>query len=304
MDGPWQMGHLSAAEYAKKALEALKLMRWTDCTAKFIACGSSNIQMPTYPDWDRIVLEELYDDVDYISMHQYYQYSGNDNDFFASYKRMDDFICTIKAACDLTKAKKRSSKTMMISFDEWNVWYQSDVKLQDWAEAPHILEDVYSLKDALVFGGLLNTLLNNCDRVKMASLAQLVNVIAPIFTREGGEAVRQTIYFPFQMVSAYGRGNALMTINTAPSFDSKYGKAKYISDSIVVGDDGSVSVFCVNYSEKAIEHKVLTGNDLSAVNDFKDPDAVKPKDLEPAGFAGGLMTVKLPAMSWNMIRLK
>jgi alpha-N-arabinofuranosidase len=319
MDGPWQMGHLSAEDYAKKALEALKLMRLTDGGLKFVACGSSNTDMPTYPDWDRTVLEYLYDDADYISMHQYYQCDGSDEDFFASYKRMDDFIRTIKAACDFVKAKKRSFKVMNISFDEWNVWYQKRVALRDWEEAPPILEDIYSLKDALVFGGLLNTLVNNCDRVKMASLAQLVNVIAPIFTEKGGAAIRQTIFYPFKSVSAYGRGRALTTINTSPCFGSRHGEAKFVSDSVVACDDGSVSVFCVNYAPnavdaeielrsfgalKAVGHQVLSGSDLSAVNDFRNPDAVKPAEREPAAFKDGAMNVKLPAMSWNMIRLK
>ncbi|GHU99496.1 intracellular exo-alpha-(1-_5)-L-arabinofuranosidase 1 [Clostridia bacterium] len=319
MDGPWQMGHLSAEDYAKKALEAAKLMRLTDESIELIACGSSNIDMPTYPDWDRTVLEYLYDDADYISMHQYYYGNGSDADFFASYKRMDDFIRTIKAACDLVRAKRRSSKLMKISFDEWNVWYQKRVKLKDWEEAPEILEDIYSLKDALVFGGLLNTLINNCDRVKMAALAQLVNVIAPIFTAKGGAAIRQTIFYPFKLASLYGRGRALTTINTSPCFDSSYGQAKFLSESVVENRDGSVSVFCVNYSEKpvqaeielrsfgalkATEHKVLSGSDLDAVNTFAHPDAVKPADIEPAAFKDGVMHVKFPAMSWNMIRLQ
>lgn len=170
----------------KKALETAKIIRWIDNRVKLIACGSSSMNLPSYPDWDRIVLENLYDHVDYLSIHQYYWNEGRDEDFYASYKRMDDFIKTAIATCDFVKAKKRSNKTIYLSFDEWNVWYLKDVKLENWAYAPHILEDRYTLQDAIVFGGLMNTLLNNCHRIKIACLAQLVNVIAPIFTQKAG----------------------------------------------------------------------------------------------------------------------
>lgn len=320
MDGPWQICHLDAVDYSKKALETAKLMKWIDNRIKLVACGSSSTDLDSYPDWDRIVLENLYDQADFLSIHQYYWNEGVDNDFYASYKRMDDFIKTAVATCDFVKAKKRSKKTINLSFDEWNVWYLKQTKLEDWTEAPHILEDIYTLQDAIVFGGLMNTLLNNCDRVKMACLAQLVNVIAPIFTQKGKQAIRQTTFYPFKYISQYGRGRALMTISECANFDSRYGEIKDLSQSVIFDEkNNSLAVFVSNYSQEltdteielrsfgnleVIEHIVLNGTDLKAVNDFDNPNRVTPKNVDIGGIKDGKLNVKLQPLSWNMIRIK
>ncbi|NLD25913.1 MAG: alpha-N-arabinofuranosidase [Acholeplasmataceae bacterium] len=320
MDGPWQICHLNAEDYAKKAVETAKIMRWIDPSIRLIACGSSGPEMPTYPEWDRIVLEELYDQIDYISMHRYYWDNGDLLDFFASYKDMNDFIQTIKATIDYAKAKKRSRKTVKISFDEWNVWYQNQQTPAGWVKAPHILEDIYSLKDALVFGGLMNTLLNNCDRVEIACLAQLVNVIAPIFTAEGGKAFKQTIYYPFEAVSNYGRGIVLQTTTDSPTFNSKYGETKYLSDAIVYNEENQeISIFLVNYADKdldltvelrsfgkieAVEHLLLQSKDLLDKNTLDKPDNVLPEQAELPRVDNGRLSVKLVPHSYHMIRCR
>ncbi|HHW89591.1 MAG TPA: alpha-N-arabinofuranosidase [Clostridiales bacterium] len=320
MDGPWQICHLEAIDYSKKALETAKIIRWVDNRVKLIACGSSSAELPSYPDWDRIILENLYDYVDYLSIHQYYWNEGCDEDFYASYKRMDEFIKTAIATCDFVKAKKRSNKTIYLSFDEWNVWYLKDVKLEDWTQAPHILEDKYTLQDAIVFGGLMNTLLNNCHRIKIACLAQLVNVIAPIFTQKGGAAIRQTTFYPFKYVSQYGRGQALMTISECDEFDSKFGKVKELSQSVIFDEDAnSLAVFVCNYSQDAIEaeielrsfgdleiieHVVLDGADLKAINDFENPSRVTPKNVDLGAIKDSKAFINLSPLSWNMIRVK
>ncbi|HEY8390864.1 MAG TPA: alpha-N-arabinofuranosidase [Clostridia bacterium] len=320
MDGPWQICHLDAVDYSKKALETAKIMKWVDDRVKLVACGSSSVDLASYPDWDRVVLENLYDHADYLSIHQYYWNQGVDNDFYASYQRMDDFIKTAIATCDFVKAKKRSQKTIYLSFDEWNVWYLTQTKLENWTEAPHILEDVYTLQDAIVFGGLMNTLLNNCHRVKMACLAQLVNVIAPIATQKGKEAIKQTTFYPFKYVSQYGRGNALMTISECDKLDSKHGEFKTLSQSIIYDEkNNSIAIFISNYSEdttqaeielrsfgdlEVLEHVVLNGTDLKAVNDFNNPNRITPKNVETGNIKDSKLAVQLPPLSWNMIRIK
>ncbi|MDR1704075.1 MAG: alpha-N-arabinofuranosidase, partial [Clostridiales bacterium] len=206
MDGPWQICSLTAEDYGKKALAAARMMRMVDPSIKLVACGSSSAEMETFPDWDRHILETLYDEADYISIHQYYWPRWEEADYLASYLEMDNYIKDVKATIDYVKAKRRSRKRMAISFDEWNIWYQRRQWESGWKAAPRKLEDIYSYTDALVFSGLLNTLINNCDIVKFACLAQLVNVIAPIFTEPGGSAVKQTIYYPFELASRYGRG--------------------------------------------------------------------------------------------------
>lgn len=321
MDGPWQICHLNAEDYAKKALEAAKMMRWVDPSIKLVACGSSGHGMPTFPEWDRTVLETLYDTVDYISMHRYYWYDGqNLEDFAASYKNMNDFVATIKATADYVAAKLRSPKKMMISFDEWNVWNQTKSGTAGWAEAPHILEDNYTVLDALVFGGMLNTLINNCDRVKVACLAQLVNVIAPIFTEKGGKAIKQTIFDPLVLVSNYGRGEAMYVISDCDTFTSKkFGDAQYLSSSVVYdAEENAISVFLANYCQEkleteielrsfgaleAIDRKELTGS-LMDTNTFDAPDRVRAVDAERPQVKDGKVTLTLPPMSWTMLRLK
>ena len=152
MDGPWQICHLSAEDYGKKALEAAKMMRWVDPTIELVACGSSNSVMSTFPEWDRIVLEYLYEQVDYISLHNYYGHTDVETlgDFLASFYDMDQFIRTVVATADYVKAKKRSRKRLYLSFDEWNVWADRSVTYETWDYAKPRLEQIYNLQDALV----------------------------------------------------------------------------------------------------------------------------------------------------------
>lgn len=198
MDGPWQIGHKTADEYGRLAVETAKAMKLVDPTIELVACGSSNIDMPTFPEWEATTLDYTYDEVDYISLHQYYgNASGDSASYLAKTLEMDRFIATVIATCDYIKAKKRSKKTMYLSFDEWNVWYHSreaDKAIEPWTVAPPQLEDVYNFEDALLVGSMLMSFLRRADRVKIACMAQLVNVIAPIMTETGGPSWRQTIF--------------------------------------------------------------------------------------------------------------
>jgi alpha-N-arabinofuranosidase len=319
MDGPWQICGMSAEGYADKALAAAKMMHWVDPSIKLVACGSSGREMPTFPEWDRIVLDKLYEQADYISMHRYYWQDGSEEDFFASSHDMNEFIQTIKAVADYVRAKHRSSKIMSISFDEWNVWYQNKQGEAHWAQAPRILEDRYSLKDALVFSGMLNTLVNNCDRVKIACLAQLVNVIAPIFTEPGGAAIKQSIYYPFQLLSSHGNGVALSHITKCDTFSSRHGEVKILSSSIGYNEaDKELSLYLVNYSASKVELSlelrgfgdlsateclVLEGN-LDDANTFERPDLVKPKEGEKPATKGEHAVAALSPLSYTVLRFK
>lgn len=322
MDGPWQMGHLSAEDYGKKALEACKLMKMTDEEIKLVVCGSSTTKMPSYPEWDRIVLEHTYEIADYVSIHRYYENFGNDDDFLASFHDMDQFIKTSCATCDYVKAVKRSRKTMYLSFDEWNVWYQQKKEPHPWIKAPRILEDHYSLLDALVFGGLAITLLNHADRVKIACLAQLVNVIAPIFTEPGKGAYRQAIYWPFRDMSLFGRGTVLTpVIKGDTKITDKFGEVPASIYSVVLDEEkDELTVFALNTSKTetcSLEIKLadfgnssmfyrteLTGDNLSAVNSLEIQDAVKPNAAELILGDKNVYHVPLKPASWNVMRFK
>lgn len=320
MDGPWQIGHKTAREYGRLAAEAGKVMKWTDPSIQLVACGSSNTGMPTFGSWEETVLEETYDVADFLSLHSYYgNPDNNTEEFLACSKDMDDFISTVASICDVVKSRLHSDKTMMLSFDEWNVWFHSgeqDKKIEKWTIAPPQLEDVYNFEDALVVGCLLITLLRHADRVKMACLAQLVNVIAPIMTETGGRSWAQTIFYPFLDASLHGNGVSLRTAVECGSYQAgKYGETSYL-ESIAVANEQAreIVVFAVNRSlteEMELEiqvtgygdleklsHRILFCEDLKAVNTADAPDTVAPGEL-PLTEA----TV-LPKHSWNVIRYR
>ena len=216
MDGPWQIGQKTAGEYGRLASQTAHAMRLVDPSIELVACGSSNSQMPTFPEWEATVLDHAYGLVDYISLHIYYRYEYDDlGTFLAQSLDMDAFIETVIATCDFVQAKKRTRKQINLSFDEWNVWYhhrQHDREIMasdPWQVAPPLTEDIYTHADALLVGSMLISLLRHADRVKIACLAQLVNVIAPIMTETGGPAWRQTIFYPFLHASRFGQGEVL-----------------------------------------------------------------------------------------------
>jgi alpha-L-arabinofuranosidase len=318
MDGPWQVGQKTPDEYGRVAYETAKALKLFDPKLELVACGSSNGHMPTFPQWEATILEHCYDSVDYLSLHHYFNNTANDLEtFLASSIGMDSFIDSVVATCDFVKAKKRSKKTMRLSFDEWNVWFHSndaDKKNEAWQVGPHLLEDVYTMEDALVVGCLVNVLIRHADRVKIACLAQLVNVIAPIMTRSGGAAWRQTIYWPFFYASKYGRGTSMNVKIDSPSYESKeFGSVPYLDASAVLSEDGrSLSLFCVNRSREKmeldlraagfeglalVEQVELRNDDLKATNTAASPDRVA-----PAKVAAGKGNAVLAPLSYGFLR--
>ncbi|MDR2052995.1 MAG: alpha-N-arabinofuranosidase [Treponema sp.] len=323
MDGAWQICAMDAVEYGKKARETAKIMKWIDPQVELVVCGSSGPKLPSYPEWDRIILEHAYDHVDYLSLHSYYENFGNDDDFLASFAGMDAFIKTICAAADYVKALKRGKKTIFLSFDEWNVWYQERRQPQKpFAVAPAaLLEDRYSLLDALVVGGLGITLLNNADRVKIACLAQLVNVIAPIMTVPGGSALVQTTYYPFRDLSLFGRGKLLQALITSPRKETCYGDVPTAPAAAVYQEEeGKLTLFILNTDTKlpldltidlrsfisttADSWTELTSEDIHRENSPEHPDAVKPAIRKVIGTAAGngVYNPRLKPASWNVLR--
>lgn len=319
MDGPWQMGHKTAMEYGRLACETAKMMKWVDPDIELVACGSSSIGMPTFGSWEATVLEQTYEHVDYISLHQYYGNQENDTpNFLARTLDMDRFINSVISICDFVAAKKAGKKKINLSFDEWNVWYHSNQeKHEPWCEAPAQLEDIYNMEDALLVGSMLITLLRHADRVKMACLAQLVNVIAPVMAMPEG-VFKQTIFYPFMHASNYGRGTVLQTLAESPKYDAKeYTDVPYL-DTIAVTDQDTVTVFVVNRAEeelatrcelggfeglKKLSHIVMADPDMKAVNSLENPDRVKPQTLPETLLAeNGKAEVKIPARSWNVLR--
>jgi alpha-N-arabinofuranosidase len=325
MDGPWQVGQKTAVEYGRIAYETAKAMKLFDPSLKLVVCGSSNSLMPTFPDWEATVLDHCYESVDYLSLHSYYGNRDKDlANFLACSAGMDSFIDTVVSTCDFVKAKKRSRKKIMLSFDEWNVWFHSneaDGKMDPWQVGPPLLEDVYTFEDALVVGCLLISLLRHADRVKVACLAQLVNVIAPIMTENGGKAWRQTIFYPFLHASLFGRGRVYDLKVDSPVYESKqYGTVPYL-ETIAVGDEmkKELTVFAVNRSQdealnmemrlggfesyEPIERIELVHEDPKAANSKEKPNEVIPRIVRNAmKVEEGSLSLKLAPLSWNVIR--
>lgn len=316
MDGDWQICSMPPEDYAKKSRDAAKLMKKIDPSILLTVCGSSNTVIESYPSWDRVVLENMYDLADYISVHSYYYTHDGDNDvnsYLASYKHFEDNINTIIATCDYVKALKRSNKTMMLSVDEWNVWrtYENQESIEPWGIDVERLESKYNLLDALVFGSLMTVLLEHCDRVKIACLAQLVNVIAPILTKKGGDAIRQTIFYPFSLISKYCRGITLRSINDSIKVDSaKYGQYSALKTAVTYdGETGSIVVVNNSLDDscdlvlpdnvEAFEAYTLNSNDVYDCNTFENPFKVAPKCTKLNG-----NKVTISNHSFNLIRFK
>jgi alpha-N-arabinofuranosidase len=330
MDGPWQLGHGTPRAYGRLAVQTARAMRQVDPGLELVVCGSSSAQMPLFGTWERIVLEETYDEVDFISCHAYYEpLDGDYGSFLASAVNMDSFIESVVATADHVKAERGSEKTINISFDEWNVWYHSRFaevdRLTDpkvWPEAPRLLEDVYSVVDAVVFGNLLISLVRHADRVTAASLAQLVNVIAPIMTEPGGPAWRQTTFFPFAVMSRLAKGVALELKLESPTYETARHGTAGIVDAVATHDpdSGETAVFLVNRSldEEAeividaamlgdvtvVTAESLHDSDMHAANTAADPERVTLRPNETARVTDGELRIVLPPVSWTALTLR
>jgi alpha-N-arabinofuranosidase len=330
MDGPWQMNHRTAYEYGRVANEVARGMKTFDPRLELVACGSSHANMPTYPEWERVVLEECYDNVDYISLHTYWQnYEKDTLNFLAKSALLDRYIGTVASTIDYVKAKKRSRHEVYISFDEWNVWYHTrkqdgsndDGKGVDWRKAPPILEDIYNFEDVLLVGCALNTFIRRSDKVRVACIAQLVNVIAPIMTEDGGPAWKQTIYYPFQFASLYGRGQALNVAVDSPTYDAKVADdIPYLDVAAVHAEDGrSVTLFAVNRhtdaaldievamagfdAKQIVEHITIENRDLQATNTAAAQNRVAPSKGKTVAVRDGIVAGKLGPASYHVIRV-
>ncbi len=339
VDGPWQMEHKTATQYGMVAREAAKMMRWTDPTVELAACGSSGRNMPSFGHWEEEVLEHTFDHVEYISLHTYINnYKDDTAAFLAAPDLMDRFIDEVVAIADSVAARRRSSKRIMLSFDEWNVWYRTrrsraERVKEGWPVAPPILEEIYNMQDALAFGGACISLLNHADRVTAACLAQLVNVIAPIMTETGGPAWRQTIFHPFAQMSRLGRGRVLRTHVESDTYDASYydprgaqelffpvPKVPYVKVAAVADDSGrGVSLFLLNRDlEQDIEVTLdirgfgrfavaealeLRHADLKAINSKAEPNKVAPVALKDVAVDGATLRIGLKPASWNVVQL-
>lgn len=333
LDGPWQIGHKTAHEYGRLAQETAKAMRFVDPDIELVAVGSSNRQMPTFGTWEHTVLTHAYDEVDFVSMHAYYQESHGDvASFLAEAVDMDAFIDGVVATIDAVKAAGKHTKQVDISFDEWNVWYQHGLDTDDqphqvarvWREHPRLIEDTYSVTDAVVVGTFLHSLLRHGDRVRIANQAQLVNVIAPIRSEENGPAWRQSIFWPFARIAELARGRILRVavdatalptakfgdvdaVDVAATWDEETGRVALFLANRALDEDADVTLDARGLAVTGVRTaEVLTvpaGADRHAANTQDAPDTVGLVPLRDVGLEDGVLRATLPPLSWAVVHL-
>ena len=327
MDGSWQIGHKTAVEYGRLAAEAGAAMRRVDPSIQLVACGSSGSGMPTFGAWEETVLDLAWDVVDHISLHSYYDPAAYDSvdDYLACSLDLARMIESVAAIVDGVARRKGSARRIGLSVDEWNVWHLAEHRAREEPEgpfrhAPAIAEDRHDVADALVVGCLLITLLRHADRVRIACLAQLVNVIPVIRTVAGGPAWRQTSFHPFADVARYARGTALDLDLDGPQYVASEGRVQAI-EAVAVLDAAtpSLALFAVNRLDRPlvldtrlrdlddltqISHHVLADPDLGAANVATAGDRVVPRRVTGARRDSGRLVAELPPRSWNVIRLE
>jgi alpha-N-arabinofuranosidase len=316
MDGPWQQGHVPASQYAIRAQQAAKLMKDTDPSIELVVCGSAEIGLPTYMEWDRTVLEYVGEYADYLSLHRYVgNPAGDTADYLAVTNSIDQQIEAMDGLCRYAQAKTRSRKRYYMAFDEWNIWYrtQNAESVNGHGKiAQHLVEEEYNLEDALVMAGFLNSFIRHADVVKIANLAQIVNVIAPILTR-GDQILLQSIYYPFLMYAQRRSGVALQTVVRGPGYESKnYGFVQTIDASAIL-DEGVLHTFLINRSItdaatveinpagiqlKSVQSaEMVSGPSADACNTFDHPDTIQTQKLGNIELADQKATVQLPPLS-------
>lgn len=323
LDGAWQLGHLPADHYAIRAQQAAKMMKDTDPNIETIACGSSTMSSPTYMEWDRTVLEYIGLYADYISLHRYVDNPKNDTaDYLASTNSIDQRIEHMDTVCRIVQAKMRSKKRHFLCFDEWNVWYRTRSTEHTNGRgkfAPPLIEEHYNLEDALVVAGFLNSFVRHADSVKIANLAQLVNVLAPILTRSE-QMLLQSIYYPFAMFSSRRDGVAIQPVVIGPTYNSpSYGRVNYIDTSAILGD-GVLHTFLINrhlseVAEVEIDHaggklesilstEVVYGSSPKDNNTYENPYNIISQPLQTGMVRDGKAVIHLPPLSVAAVTFK
>ena len=324
-DGPWQLGHMTAGEYARKAAETARALRHFDPRLGLVVCGSSSGAMPTFGEWEETVLAETYDLVDFISLHAYYEERDGDlASFLGSAADLERSIVRVASIADGVAARLGSSRKVMLAVDEWNVWYLSDVAARieqlDWDRAPRISEEPYTAADAVVVGSLLIALLKHADRVTCACLAQLVNTIATIKAEPGGPAWREASFYPFSLTAAAARGSAIRvtleasTIETAkfgliPAVDAvaSFDAARATAAVLVVNRDVAASanlrVTLPAWENAAVtDARLLHEDDYHAANTAAEQTRVVPRPLD-CTVRDGALRLSLPPVSWAVVGL-
>jgi len=332
LDGYWQLAAKTAEEYGRLANEAAKAMKLVDPSIETVAVGSSTPRLKSYPEWDRKVLMECYENVDYLSLHNYInrqQDEGlhvdkrrkpdNTPTYLSRSVLFDRQIQEVITTCDYVKAAKRSDKVMKLAFDEWNVHRFPERPYEEWKTGSPIDWCHYTMEDALLFGSMLLSIMRRADRIKIACQSLLVNTIPLILTEENGEAWVNPTYYPLLHASTFGRGKLMHTGMNCETYDNDLYSDVPLVDHIVIQNEDDMTIFVINrakesillesnlqgyHAERVIEHIVLSSASLDDINTSNQQELVSPKNINNSLIEDGLVKSQLPAYSWNVIRVK
>lgn len=328
MDGPWQIGHTTVTEYCTRAAEANAAMREVAPGIETVACGSSDPNLPTFPSWDREVLRRLGPDIDHLSVHRYARNWSRDTARYVAFGRvMDAQLDRLRAVLADVAHEEGWERTPTLSVDEWNVWYRtypgmigrSVLPPKVNGQAPRLLEEVYTLEDALVVAGFLGSFLRNADLVRVANLAQAVNVIAPILTR-GDDLLVQSIFDAFRLFSSRRAGTSLRVDQVGPTYDLWRTATVPVLDVTSIAGDGQLHVFVVNRSTTDVApvevevtgldvvgaggSETLSGPGPRARNTWDRPDVVRSRVLDGVTTSAGTIAAVVPPCSVNAITVR
>jgi alpha-N-arabinofuranosidase len=331
-DGEWQIAQARPDDYAWLCKQTGKAIKRMCPQYQVIAAGSSHRHMETVIDWDYKLLDEAWDYIDGLAVHAYTDRRENDSTkhYLAHTLSLEQYLLGIEGVCKAIKLKKHSNKDIWLSLDEWNVQSYEIVHLQadrpkrgirPWMVHPPIIEQIYTMEDALAVGLQFIVYYRHCGSIKIACMSLLVNCLAPIMTEKGGPAWVQPTYYPFVHCSKYGRGKVLETVIECETYDDdEYrGASPYVEGVVVENSDTEITLFVVNKHEESceifcalqgfedyrlIEHIVLSHEDIFAVNTAKDQDKVKPHIQEGGAIANGELRVTLAKYSWNVVRMQ
>ncbi len=301
--GEWEIGEMNAVDYAKCAREHAKALRRCDPDCVLIVCGK-----PDDPEWNRTVLMTCGKYVDCLSLHEVFSPAGLSKD---EYLRLPDLfgrhIAAAAAICREVEAVLPQCRALSISVDEWIVWDRDARGRADeeWCCGRHLLEQDYTIFEALIAGELFSVFHQYADIIRFACVAQTVNVLAPIRTEADGIWTQSTFH-PFRLCSRYGRGRAL-EIHTENADDDM------IVGSVAADDDGGLTVFAINRSSSAcalelrspnlgtVECGYFIANPDHEVTNSSGKEFFAPQNLAPAELGTGYVIVNVEPYSWNML---
>ena len=323
MDGPWQIGGLDAIDYAKKAREAAKIMKWQDPSIQTILCGSSGPWMKTFPDWDRTALETCWEHSNWLALHNYATNWENDTISFLGYAvEFEKHIDTLARLLRETKQKLGAKNDIYLSQDEWNVWYKDRTMDGGWTVGPKLCEETYNLEDVLVCAQWLNVFLRRCDVLRMACLAQIVNTIAPLkTTREA--LLKEATYYAFLMYSKHARGKSIRPqVESERIATKRFGDVPMLDAAGTIDQaSGTAQVYLVHRGQTetlrtdiafegtlaptgVVEAEQIWGLDPKTANTFERPDVVVPRAVGAMPLRDGRVSIKLPPLSLTRIQLR